>query len=64
MESSLRQYSTSEEIANSITHGVGIILAIGALGILAATASLYGNIWHVISVSHELGFCSSSASVS
>lgn len=51
MESSLRQYSIGEEIANSITHGVGIILAIGALGILASTASIYGNIWHIISVS-------------
>jgi hemolysin III len=51
MESSLRQYSIGEEIANSITHGVGILLAIGALGILSTTASLYGNIWHVTSVS-------------
>lgn len=42
IESSLTRYSISEEIANSITHGVGIILTIGALGILTAFASIYG----------------------
>jgi len=51
MESSLNRYSIKEEIANSITHGIGIVLAIGALGILATFAGIYGNPWHVISVS-------------
>ena len=51
MESSLNRYSIKEEIANSITHGIGIILAIGALCILVAFAGIYGNSWHVISVS-------------
>jgi hemolysin III len=51
MESSLNRYSISEEIANSITHGFGIIMAICALGILIASASIYGNAWHITSVS-------------
>lgn len=51
MTSSQNQYSVKEEIANSITHGIGIVLAIAALGILATFASIYGNPWHVISVS-------------
>ena len=51
MESNLNRYSIKEEIANSITHGIGIVLAIGALGILATFAVIYGGPWHVISVS-------------
>ena len=51
MESSLNRYSISEEIANSITHGIGILLAIVAFETLTAFASIYGNIWHIISVS-------------
>ena len=51
METSLKNYSFSEEIANSITHGIGILLAIAALVILTAYASMFGNGWHIISVS-------------
>ena len=51
METSLNRYSLGEEIANSITHGIGIVLAIAALGILTAFAGIYGNSWHIVSVS-------------
>jgi len=51
MESTTKRYSIKEEVANSITHGIGIVLAVGALGILATFAGIYGNPWHVISVS-------------
>jgi hemolysin III len=51
MKSGSNTYSVSEEIANSITHGVGIVLAIAALGILNAFAGIYGNAWHIVSVS-------------
>lgn len=51
MESTHNGYSINEEIANSITHGIGIILAMVALGILIACASIYGNPKHIISVS-------------
>ncbi len=42
-------YSTGEEIANSVTHGVGLILAIAGLAVLTAFASRLGNAWHVVS---------------
>jgi len=42
-------YSIKEEIANSVTHGVGLILAIAGLGVLVAFASRLGNAWHVVS---------------
>lgn len=47
----LNKYSIKEEIANSITHGIGIVFAIAALCILAIFAGIYGNPRHVISVS-------------
>ena len=43
------QYSPREELANSITHGVGVVLAIGALGILTAFATLFGDAWRIVS---------------
>lgn len=42
-------FSKEEEISNSITHGIGVILSIAALVILIIFASLYGNVWHVVS---------------
>jgi hemolysin III len=38
-------------LANSITHGVGVFLAVVALGILTAYATLFGNAWHIVSCS-------------
>jgi hemolysin III len=51
METSLSRYSLGEELANSITHGIGIVLAIAALAVLTSFACIYGNAWHIISVS-------------
>jgi hemolysin III len=45
------RYSRAEEIANSITHAVGIVFSISALAILASFASVLGNAWHIVSVS-------------
>jgi len=45
------EYSVAEEIANSITHGLGMLLAIGGLAVLAGFASLRGNAWHITSCS-------------
>lgn len=45
------RYSTGEEIANSITHGVGIVLSIAGLAVMAAFASLFGSAWHIVSCS-------------
>lgn len=41
----------AEEIFNSISHGVGVILAIAALIILVALASIEGNVWKIVSFS-------------
>ena len=51
MQTHIKQYSAAEELANSITHGIGVILAIAALGILIAFSGIYGNAWHIVSVS-------------
>lgn len=41
-------FSKEEELSNSITHGIGVLLSIAALVILIVFASLYGNIWHIV----------------
>lgn len=43
--------TTGEEIANSITHGVGIGLSIAALVILVVLASKRGDAWRIVSFS-------------
>lgn len=43
--------SIGEEIANSLTHGVGALLAIGGLVVLVMLAALRGDVWHVVSCS-------------
>nr|WP_245613605.1 hemolysin III family protein [Pelobacter seleniigenes] len=44
-------YSVGEEIANSVTHGIGTLLAILGLVMLVVFASLHGNAWHIVSCS-------------
>lgn len=44
-------YSFGEEIANSITHGIGILLAIVGLAVMIYFAAIYGNNWHLVSCS-------------
>ncbi len=45
------RYSIGEEIANSITHGIGALLAIGGLATLVGFASLRGDAWHIVTSS-------------
>jgi hemolysin III len=47
LQPTLPRYSLGEEIANSVTHGIGILLAIAGLTILTAFATLRGEAWHV-----------------
>jgi len=49
--STTTRYTPAEEIANSITHGIGILASIGGLGVLTAFASVLGDVWHIVSVS-------------
>ncbi|MCP5099311.1 MAG: hemolysin III family protein [Chloroflexi bacterium] len=44
-------YSLGEEIANSITHGIGTGLAIAGLTLLVVLAAIYGDVWRVVSFS-------------
>jgi hemolysin III len=46
-----RRLTYTEEIFNSITHGVGIPLSIAGLVILVVFATVYGNAWHIVSFS-------------
>ncbi len=45
------QYTPGEELANSLTHGVGVLLAIGGLALLVTLAALRGDVWHVVACS-------------
>jgi len=47
----IRRYSVHEEIANSITHGIGILFSVAALGVITAFSSVFGNAWHIVSCS-------------
>ncbi len=44
-------YTVAEEIANALTHGVGVGLAIAALAILVTFSGMYGDVWRVVSFS-------------
>ncbi|WP_407268452.1 hemolysin III family protein [Radiobacillus sp. PE A8.2] len=44
-------FSKGEEIANSVTHGIGAVFSLAALALLITFATLYGNVWHVVSFS-------------
>ena len=42
-------YTLGEEIANSVTHGVGVALAVAGLAVLVVLAAIYGDVWRVVS---------------
>ncbi|MCM2675063.1 PAQR family membrane homeostasis protein TrhA [Alkalicoccobacillus plakortidis] len=44
-------FSKDEELANAITHGIGALISIACLTLLIVFASLYGNVWHIVSFS-------------
>jgi hemolysin III len=43
------QYTATEELANGITHGIGVLLSIAGLVILIITASLHGDVRQMVS---------------
>lgn len=51
IEHPFSRYTLGEEIANSVIHGVGIVLGIAGLGVLTAFASLHGDTWHIVGCS-------------
>jgi hemolysin III len=40
-----REYTVGEEIANSVTHGIGVVFSLVALTLLIGDAVLYGDSW-------------------
>lgn len=50
-DSLLPHYSRNEEMANSITHALGIVFSVAGLGVLAALSGILGTAWHVVSCS-------------
>jgi len=46
-----RSQGTGEEIANSITHGVGAVLSVVGVAILVTLAARRGTVWHVVGCS-------------
>lgn len=51
MTHSIKQHLVYEELANSITHGIGIYLGVAGLALLVVLTSLYGDAWHIVSCS-------------
>ena len=47
--SSNNRFTKGEEIAHSISHGIGAIFAIVALILMAVSSAKYGTTWHVVS---------------
>ncbi len=48
---SKQRFSTTEELANAISHGIGLVLAIIATSVIIIFAILKGDIWLVVSTS-------------
>jgi len=46
-----KSYSLGEEIANSITHGLGTGLSVAGLTALVLLAALYGDVWQIVGFS-------------
>ena len=45
------RYTPGEEVANSVTHGIGVLLSIAGLVLMVVFAARYGDAWHVVSSS-------------
>ncbi len=44
-------YSVKEEIAHSVSHGIGLLLSVLGLVTMLLYSSRYGDIWHIVSSS-------------
>lgn len=45
----MTDFSRREELANSLTHGLGAVLAVAALAVLVVFSARHGTVWHVVS---------------
>lgn len=44
-----KEYTFGEEVFNSVTHGIGILLSIAGMALLVARAARYGDNYHIVS---------------
>jgi hemolysin III len=51
IQTAAADYSLKEEIAHSVTHGIGALLSVIGLTTLILHASKYGDVWHIVSAS-------------
>ena len=51
MENEINKLPSIEEVANSVTHGIGLFLSIVGLVILVVLAKIHGDIWRIVSFS-------------
>ncbi len=51
MSSTTPHYTLKEELAHSLTHGLGVVLSIAGLVVLVCFAALHGSVWHVVGCS-------------
>jgi len=51
VDRSVSRQTSGEELANAVTHGIGAGLSAAALAILVTLASLYGDVWRIVSFS-------------
>jgi hemolysin III len=42
-------YTSGEEIASSVTHGIGVALAVAGLAVIVVYSALRGSAWHIVS---------------
>lgn len=51
----LRPYPLAEEVASAITHGLGVLLSVGAGAVLITLAALTGDAWTIVGASVFVG---------
>jgi len=45
------RYRRREEMANTLSHGAGVVLSVVGLAVLSTLATLHGTVWHVVGCS-------------
>lgn len=51
MNSALKRRTKGDEVVNSISHGIGVGLAIAGTVLLIVKAAFHGTVWHIVSFS-------------
>ena len=49
VQATIAGYSIKEEIAHSVTHGIGALMSVAGLVLLIMYSSKYGDAWHIVS---------------